>query len=101
MPSGLRVFDEQQRVIFDGTARVPRVLGVAYADGVNPGVVTHPAFATGKIFFAPQLVMLFQDVRAYKRHPVIDTANGVLSWSYPTPQGTQYGVPVNIVYGVY
>ncbi|VVE28028.1 hypothetical protein PPN31114_03503 [Pandoraea pneumonica] len=101
MPSGFRILDEQQRTVFDGSARVPRVLGIAYADGVNPGSVWHPAFATGDIYFAPQLALLFSDVRAYKRHPVISDANRMVSWTYPTPQGTQYGVPVYIVYGVY
>ncbi|WP_331708720.1 hypothetical protein [Pandoraea sputorum] len=98
---GCEAFDAAGRRIFDGTGRIPRTLGLAYLDGVNSGYVTHPAFLTGEILFSFQLAQLFSDVRAYKRMPVIEPGVGILSWSYPAPQGTQYGCPGYLIYGAW
>lgn len=101
MTTGFEVFNASSQRVFDATGRFPRVLGVAYADGTNPGSVQNAKFAQGQGFYSFQLAVLFQDVRAYKRHPVFAFSGDTLSWSYPAPRGTQYGVPGYIVYGVY
>lgn len=96
MPNGIEIFDEKGRKIFDGTSRLPKLIGIIDAGtGTGTLVVDTSSESNGVWAYAFNADGSISNYRS--QAGIVSVSGKTVSWSNPF----YYKAPMTIYYGEY